>query len=461
MKQLGWILGNGLAVLLAVLSLHAVAETQTAGRDFNHMATGFPLAGLHAAAACETCHVAGVFKGTARECDGCHALGKRVVATPKSTNHIVTDAPCETCHFNASTFLGARYNHGNAQPGQCMSCHNGRLSTAKPASHGSGSKATSSCDQCHRSYTWLPASWNHIGVVPGTCAGAGCHVQGSNQYYRGPTHTGYQLSDPACDDCHNMYAWSPARYKHNSPAPCSSCHNGVEAAGKGPTHGNTTAECNTCHRNTTTWLGASYHSGAVAGICGTCHNGTNGVIGTVNDPNGQHIPLTAGGNPNCDLCHTSTTTFTVNRMNHGGQSTCNTCHASTAPYVVATKRVLGSHQGSTAVQDCVNCHTSTSTWAGALGSKPAKHIPEGSAPSCSSCHTGTTTLRGSALHAYLGGIACYTCHGSNTAYSGQGQDTARWPSFHESSKNPSAPDCSASGCHRPAGSKGSLYANWD
>ncbi|MBI5889524.1 MAG: hypothetical protein HZB47_02455 [Nitrosomonadales bacterium] len=462
MKRLGRMLGKVVAAAVAVLALQAMAETNTAGLSFNHVATGFPLTGGHAAAACETCHVAGVFRGTARNCDGCHSLGKRVVATPKSTGHIVTDAPCDTCHFNASTFLGARYNHGTAQPGQCLTCHNGRLSMAKPASHaGNLNKSTKSCDQCHRSYTWLPASWNHIGVAPGNCATAGCHVQGSNQYFRGSTHTGYKLSDPACDDCHSYFAWSPAPYKHNSPAVCSSCHNGVTAAGKGPTHGSTTAECNTCHRNTTTWLGASYHNGAVTGICGTCHNGTNGVKGTINDPNGLHIPLTAGGDPNCDLCHRSTTTFTVYTMNHGGITTCNTCHSSTSAYVVRTKMTLGSHEDSTTAQDCSNCHTSTGTWSSALGSKPAKHIPEGTAPSCSSCHTGSSVLGGSALHAYLGGIGCYTCHGNNTVYSGQGQRTASWPNFHESSKNPSAADCSASGCHRPAGSKGSLYTNWD
>jgi hypothetical protein len=341
-----------------------------------------------------------------------------------------------------------------------MSCHNGRLSTAKPASHNSGNKATKSCDQCHRSYTWLPASWNHIGVAPGTCANAGCHVQGSNQYFRGASHTGYQLSDPVCDDCHSMYAWFPAPYKHTSPALCSSCHSGgaiVKLENRKPTTSHFfTTECNTCH-TTRTWLGASYHSGNVAGVCGTCHNGTNGVDGTVNDPNGTHIPLTAGGNPNCDLCHSSTTTFTVYRMNHGGISTCNNCHASTSPYVVATKRVLGNHQGSTSTQDCVNCHTSTSTWGGALGSKPSNHIPEGTAPSCSTCHTGSTVLRGSSLHAYLQGMACTTCHLKSNPYSGNGQDTKAVG--HEGMG--AGDDCSKSGCHRPLGNRGTAYTNWD
>ncbi len=443
MKRLGRVVGAVLAVMLTMFSLQAQAETPLAGRDFNHNATGFPLTGIHALAACETCHAAGVFKGTPKNCDGCHSLGKRVVATPKSNGHIVTDAPCESCHFNASTFLGARFNHGTAVPGQCRICHNGRQSVGKPASHSSGNKALNSCDQCHRSYTWFQASWNHVGVAPGTCTNMGCHVAGSNQYYRGSgshNHTGYQLTDSACDDCHNFVTWIPAPYKHNTGAPCSSCHNGSVATGKGSTHGSTTAECNTCHRNTISWLGASYHNGAVAGICGNCHNGTNGVKGTVNDPNGLHIPLTVG-NPNCDLCHTSTTTFTAFTMNHSGLSTCNACHSTTSAYVVTTKRQLGNHQGSTAAQDCSNCHTSTG-WAGALGSIPSNHIPYNATSTCSNCHSGASVATGDILHTYVSAV-CKTCHNSSPVY--LGSMTRKTIGSHEGSKT--IQDCISSGCH--------------
>jgi hypothetical protein len=367
MQRLVWILGNLLAVMFAVISLQSMAA-QLAGRDFDHTVTGFPLNGGHATAACESCHVAGVFKGTAKTCDGCHALGKRIVATPKPTSHIVTDAPCDACHFNTSTFLGARYNHGTAIPGQCATCHNGRISTGRPASHNMGVKATDSCDHCHRSYAFLPASWNHIGVAPHTCDNAGCHVSGSNQYYKPANHqtAPYQGRNTYyCDECHNVTAWIPAIFIHDRPSPsgiCMGCHDGLTIApGKSATHITTTSDCNACHHNTVSWLGASNHSGAIAGICGTCHNGTNGVKGTVNDPNGLHIPLTVG-NPNCDLCHVSTTTFTAFAMNHSGIATCNTCHASTSPYVVNTKVTIGNHQGSVSGNDCSNCHHGFSAW---------------------------------------------------------------------------------------------------
>lgn len=351
MKRPGQIIGNLFAVMLAVFSVHAPAETNMAGRDFNHTATGFPLHGVHASAACETCHVAGVFKGTATACDGCHALGKRVVATPKSTSHIVTDAPCDTCHFNASTFLGARFNHGTAVPGQCRNCHNGRQSQGKPASHNTGNKAIKSCDQCHRSFTWFSASWNHIGVAPGTCTN--CHIPGGESSYSKPaSHTAGTLKgDNQCDDCHGFVAWIPARFKHNTGAACSSCHlNGVRAVGQ-----------------------PSSHSSFV-----------------------------------------------------GWPTECN------------------------------DCHTNTISWSGALGAKPSNHIPYNAGVACSSCHVGTSVTTGPTLHAYVSTFACTTCHLSGTSYLGRMDKKSIG---HEGMK--SSDDCSKSGCHRPAGSRGTAYIRWD
>ena len=191
MKRPGRVLGNLLAMVLTVFSLQAMAAKRKrpgAASITRPPASRF-LAGTPRRRA-RPATSAGVFKGTPRTCDGCHALGKRVVATPKSTSHIVTDAPCESCHFNTFTFLGARYNHGTAIPGQCLTCHNGRIATGKPADHNVGFKATDSCDHCHRTYAFIPASWNHIGVLPGSCENAGCHVAGSgNRFYQGDRST--------------------------------------------------------------------------------------------------------------------------------------------------------------------------------------------------------------------------------------------------------------------------------
>lgn len=391
MKRLGRVLGGLLA--LTLFSLQAFAAAQTGGRDFNHMSTGFPLAGGHAVAACETCHIGGVFKGTPRACDGCHAVGKRILATPKSSAHIVTDAPCENCHFNTATWLGARYNHGSARPGQCLTCHNGRVAQNKPSSHNSGNKATKSCDSCHRSSSWLPASWNHIGVTSGSCAT--CH-NGSTAPGKTSSHTGVK-GTLSCDDCHGVISWLPAAYSHRNvvPGSCATCHNGSSATGKPSSHAapklKGTAACDDCHV-TSAWSPALYkHLSAAA--CSSCHNGS----------------IAAG---------------------------------KSAGHVATT-------------DECNQCHLSKLTWTGALGGKPANHIPYTSG-TCTSCHTGSATKTGAVLHAYVSTV-CTTCHlNGGASYLG---NMDKKGIGHEGMK--SGDDCSMSGCHKPAGSRGTAYINWD
>ncbi len=351
MQRLERVIGNVLAVMLIVFSLHAMAETQLAGRDFNHAATGFPLTGGHATAACETCHVAGVFKGTAKTCDGCHALGKRVVATPMPTTHIVTDAPCDSCHFNASTFLGARFNHGTALPGQCRNCHNDRQSMGKPASHASGNKATKSCDQCHRSFTWFQASWNHVGVLPGTCSdpGNGCHTVGENQYNVtsvitriGKPHTSFTYTNnQKCDVCHNFVRWTSPLHMPLAGT-CSSCHNTSAAEGPAASHSSfvgwaNPTECSQCHTSTVTWFGA---------------------LGAMPS---NHIPAsTWAPGATCTSCHPTPSTWLTGASLHAFvSSTCKTCHdsgSSPAYLGVTGRKTLGSHEGSSTTQDCTSCH---------------------------------------------------------------------------------------------------------
>lgn len=305
MQRLGRILGNLFAIALTVLSLSAIAESQLAGRDFNHMSTGFPLSGGHATAACETCHIGGVFKGTPRVCDGCHAVGKRIVATPKSNSHIVTDAPCESCHFNTATWFGARFNHGNALPGQCATCHNGRLSFAKPSTHSTGNKATKSCDSCHRSSAWLPASWNHTAATVGVCKS--CHISSPEVTSENRLPAGHNSPIPyttrlrnvdECDACHSFVGWRPAAFNHNVAGACSSCH--TKIAGHIAIALN--ADCGACHRTRSYgWKPASMHTGNEQGICRDCHAST---------PQPTTHTAVEYTSLSCDVCHKSQTTWT-------------------------------------------------------------------------------------------------------------------------------------------------------
>ena len=350
MQRLGQVIGNMLAVMLLASTMPAHADASSGGRAFDHAVTGFPLTGGHAAAACETCHVGGVFKGTPKSCDGCHALGKRVVATPKPTSHIVTDAPCETCHFNTSTFLGARYNHGTAVPGQCVSCHNGRIATGRPANHSAGLMLTSSCDSCHRSYAFLPASWNHAGVAMGghTCNQAGCHLAGGgnpNRYTAATAvspvnHSSYlDTSTKSCDVCHISFSvWTVTMHEPQTGT-CSSCHNGSAAEGKPAGHVATTDECSQCHISTTTWLGA---------LGGKPSN---------------HIPYNAG--VTCSNCHTGASTALVNvgiLHTFSSSYTCATCHITPNPYTGNNQLTRGTHEGSSGSNCTSNCHTQAASY---------------------------------------------------------------------------------------------------
>ncbi len=411
MKRLGRIVCAIVAVMLAISSFHAEAGPNMVRPDFSHVSTGFPLIGGHATAACETCHVGGMFQGTPRNCAGCHALGNRVGATPKPANHIVTDAPCETCHFNTATFLGAHYNHGTAIPGQCATCHNGRIATGRPTSHNAGMKATDSCDRCHRSFAWLPSSWNHTGMAPHSCSNAGCHMAGANPYFKPANHqTSPYLGRNTfyCDDCHTYNSWIPARFAHNRPSPsgvCMGCHDGVNAPGKNPGHISTAEDCVACHASTITFLGARYNHGrATPGQCATCHSVR---------PASHSAGLKA--TDSCDLCH-RTSAWLPTSWDHSRATphSCATagCHVSGAnQYFKPANHQTSPHLGRNTFY-CDDCHTSTS-WT------PARFAHNRPSPSgvCVGCHDGTNAPGKNSGHITTT-EDCVACHASTTTFLG-------------------------------------------
>ena len=262
------------ALFWLVLSAPALAQPST---QFNHVQTGFPLTGAHLRARCESCHIAGRFKGTPTQCALCHAAGSRMATVQMPRNHVQTVQPCETCH-NTARFAGARFNHIGVAPGSCTSCHNSMQAPSKPAGH---MQTTASCDSCHRTTAWTPARFTHAGVAPGTCAS--CH-NGSSA--RGKP-TNHMLTTQSCDACHRTTAWTPAAFNHAAvtPGTCASCHNGSAATGKPTSHFITTRSCDACHR-TTAWTPTIVYSHQTAFykphnsgvICSSCHYTNNEVI---------------------------------------------------------------------------------------------------------------------------------------------------------------------------------------
>jgi hypothetical protein len=304
------ILKFALTLVMTLGSSLVLAEEAVSEIPFDHMSTGFPLSGGHATTSCDTCHAGGVLKGTPRNCSGCHAVGQRSLATPKSNSHLVTDSPCETCHFNSFTFLGARFNHGAVIPGQCDTCHNGRVAANKSARH---IATTAACDQCHRSSAWIPATWNHTGAqyVGQDCKV--CHNGGAAVGYTSARHGVYSgVGITACNVCHKNYVrfYSPyPQYNHSQPSTvdCTSCHNGMHAPIKGI-------------------------------------------------PSSHNLSLLSS--PNCLSCHSIATWG--QRMNHGviaAGTQCKTCHLRGATNFAGMRQVAYGHKGMTAANDCVPCHS--------------------------------------------------------------------------------------------------------
>jgi hypothetical protein len=360
------------ACAMAVFSAAISADmfdttTQSAPpQNFNHAQTGFPLSGLHASTECGACHVGGIFKGTPRNCSGCHSKGRRVTATTMPANHVQTNDPCETCHTNTVTFLGARINHGKVSLESCTQCHNGIISTGRPSNHAGGLRTTESCGRCHRTYAWIPANFNHTGVTPKSCA-TQCH-NGVTATGRPAGHTTQLKSTSSCDVCHRYTGWYPTFYDHSSVASgsCTNCHNGVEATRRPSGHSGmkATLVCDQCH-TTYAWSSAGYnHSGVASGSCATCHNGSSATAKPASHT-GSKATMT------CDQCHT-TTAWLPAAYNHSGiaRGTCLNCHLADRPAAHATRGYTSS---------CDNCHQIGSSWVFNHALQQGQHT-------CNSCH---------------------------------------------------------------------------
>ncbi|MFB3855000.1 MAG: hypothetical protein ACE148_14415, partial [Vicinamibacterales bacterium] len=91
---------------------HRSGPSSWAGATLNH-AAAFQLVGVHATQACTACHDNGVYKGTPRECAGCHRADYDAARSP---NHVAAGFPtaCESCHRpTESGWRGGSFNHAS------------------------------------------------------------------------------------------------------------------------------------------------------------------------------------------------------------------------------------------------------------------------------------------------------------------------------------------------------------
>lgn len=259
-------------LLLAAFALGASSSVDAVQRtQFDHLTTGYELRGFHRDLSCEFCHLNGVFKGTPRNCSGCHTSGSRVNATPRPLTHVSTEDQCELCH-SLYAFQPIVHMDHSAVRGTCFSCHNGVFAKGKTPDH---IPSNNDCDGCHTTIAFNPVRVDHSALVAKASQCRGCHAGIS----AASMPRGHIPTQAQCSDCHSTLAWIPARLDHAGlTSACQSCHNGGSATGKSVSHMATTRDCAVCHRYPV-WANPTFahvsaqfpgeHHGSPA--CSACH----------------------------------------------------------------------------------------------------------------------------------------------------------------------------------------------
>ena len=327
---------------------------------FDHNRTNFRLSGQHQNIDCRQCHRSLDFSRGEIECRSCHTdmhnstVGFDCARCHSTQNWLITDirrlhqgtrfpllgshavADCYSCHKSGSLLqfepLGI----------ECYDCHKPDYELTKSPPHRSTGYSTN-CQECHKlsANSWTASSINHSffplsGGHAISCIK--CHTQGTfgnlsqncnschAQQYQGtndPPHASLQFPQ-TCETCHNINAWSPAKFDHNTTSfpltgshvnvLCKNCHS---SGYKG-----ITATCNSCHISQYNSTTNPSHSAAQFPLtCETCHNTTSWTPSTFNH-DGLYFPIYSGRHRGawnlCTDCHTTANNYAL--------FSCTNCH---------------------------------------------------------------------------------------------------------------------------------------
>ena len=222
---------------------HLPSHSAWSQAAFGHQ-TVFTLVGVHALQPCSACHKNNVYRGTPRECVGCHLADYQKTTAP---NHQAAgfSTACNSCHRPTdASFKGTAVNHSSfllvgvhatqacsachknnvykGTPRECVGCHLADYQRTTAPNHQAAGFPTA-CDSCHRptDASWRQAVFNHtwFPITSGRHAGrlcVDCHKDPSN--FRVFT----------CLTCHTLssvqgeHSGNPA-FRYDSQA-CYSCH---------------------------------------------------------------------------------------------------------------------------------------------------------------------------------------------------------------------------------------------
>jgi hypothetical protein len=403
---------------------HRATDTSWDRGRFDHQTT-FPLLGVHAAQECQSCHVNGVYRGTPRECVGCHLTDYQQANEP---NHVTAGFPttCETCHRATDTSWDqGRFDHQATFPllgvhatQQCQSCHVNGVYQGTPRE----------CSGCHMQVYQQADNPNHVAAGFLTACET-CHRATDAGWQQGTyAHTTWALvgahTSPDCATCHvnNVYAGLPSE--------CVSCHLQDYQQAQNPNHAAAgfPTTCETCHRvSDTSWdQGTFDHTSyfPLIGVhatqpCQACH--VNNVFpGTPRECSGCHLDdyqqtqdpnhAAAGFATACEACHlASDANWDQGRYGHtvwplvGAHSrptTCVTCHVNNVYSGLPS--------------ECVSCHLQDYQEA-----QDPNHVAAGFPTTCETCHrvSDTSWDQGTFDHAWFpitsgkhAGFRCSECH---------------------------------------------------
>lgn len=309
-------------------------------RSFDHGATGFKLAGRHAAAPCASCHDAAAIA----RLPAIHVTfqaGEAGSPFPRPEA-----AECLSCHED---------QHEGAMSRRCETCHSparwdrvDAVSLASNFDHGAtgyvleGRHASTACASCHSADAAKGLEGIHLAFAPDSESRAfpepehetclSCHQD---------RHQGAFVdapSGPDCRACHGQAAWTPSafdagRHGRETPFPldgshavvaCVDCH---VPAGPDPSFQVAGTGCAACHQD------VDPHGDQFEGrSCDTCHT-TSAFDQLRFDHDRTRFPLDgAHENATCQSCHVTDTDpsgRSVVRYRPVGME-CRDCHGGSA-----------------------------------------------------------------------------------------------------------------------------------
>jgi hypothetical protein len=265
------------------------------------------------------CHANG-YANTPNTCYGCHATNYNQTTNP---NHVTSQftTTCEICH-STSAWTPATFNHNTVYP-----------------LIGSHATIANNCISCHA---------NGYTNTPNTCYG--CHATNYTQTTN-PNHITAQFAT-TCEVCHTPSGWVPSSFNHATVFPligahatiannCNACHaNG---------YANTPNTCIGCHQTDYNQANDPNHASAqFPTTCLDCHTQTAWSPSTFNH-DGQYFPIYSGKHKNkwdaCSDCHPNASNYSI--------FTCTTsCHSQSS--------TNNDHQGVSGYSynsnACLNCH---------------------------------------------------------------------------------------------------------